>query len=266
MEKDQRVEADQFTYAAVLHCCTTACKVEEGKFYFNCIKKPNITHYALMVSLLARAGLFDEARSFIEEHHSERHAGVLRTLLDGCWMHHRRNIGKQVFEQLFDLEPRDAENYVLLSKWYSDNENWDLADKLRETIMGTGSKPKKGYSWIEFQNKVHVFGTGDISHPRSEGIYTELQCLMKKVKMLKHRGLVQLVLTSLTTASRLKEGLECGTASGEKGYRKDPEIFIITFNMVSDKLRIPFLNLIIALQKSIKGAPQESQGTPPYGT
>ncbi|KAJ6695130.1 REPEAT-CONTAINING PROTEIN putative-RELATED [Salix koriyanagi] len=156
MEKDQRVEADQFTYAAVLHCCTTACKVEEGKFYFNCIKKPNITHYALM--------------------------RVLGALLDGCWMHHRRNIGKQVFEQLFDLEPRDAENYVLLSKWYSDNEKWDLADKLRETIMGTGSKPKKAYSWIEFQNKVHVFGTGDISHPRSEGIYTELQCLMKKVK------------------------------------------------------------------------------------
>ncbi|KAJ6388313.1 hypothetical protein OIU77_026815 [Salix suchowensis] len=205
MEKDQRVEADQLTYAAVLHCCTTACKVEEGKFYFNCIKKPNITHYALMVSLLARAGLFVEARSFIEEHRIERHAGVLRALLDGCWMHHRRNIGEQVLEQPFDLEPRDAENYVLLSKWHSDNEKWDLADKLRETIMGT--KPKKAYSWIEFQNKVHVFGTGDISHPRSEGIFTELQCLMKKVK-----------------AEAQRPG--------------------------SDK----------------KVAPQESQGTPPYGT
>jgi len=181
MEKDQRVEADQFTYAAVLHCCTAACMVEEGKFYFNCIKEPNITHYALMVSLLARACLFDEARAFMEEHHIERHAEVLRALLDGCWMHHRRNIGKQVFEQLCDLEPLDAENYVLLSNWYSDNGKWDLVDKLRETIMSMGSKPKKAYSWIEFQNKVHVFGTGDISHPRSERIYTELQCLMKKV-------------------------------------------------------------------------------------
>ncbi|KAL3599334.1 hypothetical protein D5086_007252 [Populus alba] len=182
MEKDQRVEADQFTYAAVLHCCTAACMVEEGKFYFNCIKEPNITHYALMVSLLARASLFDEARVFMEEHHIERHAEVLRALLYGCWMHHRRNIGKRVFEQLGDLEPLDAENYVLLSNWYSGNGKWDLVDKLRETIMSMGSKPKKAYSWIEFQNKVHVFGTGDISHPRSVRIYTELQCLMKKVK------------------------------------------------------------------------------------
>lgn len=60
---------------------------------------------------------------------------------------------------------------MLLSNWYADNGKLDMS-----------LKPKKRYGWIEFQNKVHVFGTGDISHPRSERIYTELQCLMKKVK------------------------------------------------------------------------------------
>lgn len=45
-----------------------------------------------------------------------------------------------------------------------------------------GLEPKKAYSWIEFRHKVHVFGTGDVSWPRSEGIFWELQSLMKKME------------------------------------------------------------------------------------
>jgi len=106
MEKDQRAEIDQLTCVAVLHCCTTACMVDrEGKFYFKCIKEPKVAHYTLMVSLLARVRVFDEARAFIEKHHIERSAEVLRALLDGCWIHHRRNIGKRVFKQLCCLKP-----------------------------------------------------------------------------------------------------------------------------------------------------------------
>ncbi|KAK9269108.1 hypothetical protein L1049_000877 [Liquidambar formosana] len=49
------IEMDQFTYAAVLHACCTARMVEEGRFYFNCIRAPKITDCALMVALLARS-------------------------------------------------------------------------------------------------------------------------------------------------------------------------------------------------------------------
>ncbi|KAI9160073.1 hypothetical protein LWI28_004870 [Acer negundo] len=87
MEKDSRIGIDQFTYAAVLHACSTARMVEKGWFYFNRIRVPKITHCVQMVSLLARARLFDEARTFIEERHLERHPEVLRALLDGCRIH-----------------------------------------------------------------------------------------------------------------------------------------------------------------------------------
>ncbi|KAK0588710.1 hypothetical protein LWI29_004473 [Acer saccharum] len=82
MEKDLRIGIDQFTYAAVLQPCSTARMVENGWFYFNRIRVLKVTHCALMVSLLARAELFDEARIFIEERHLERHPKVLRALLD----------------------------------------------------------------------------------------------------------------------------------------------------------------------------------------
>ncbi|XVF34294.1 hypothetical protein REPUB_Repub18cG0047100 [Reevesia pubescens] len=182
MEKDSSLEIDGFAYAAVLHACVTACKVDVGMLYFNCIQAPTVTHCVLMVALLARAGLFNEARTFIEEHQIENSAEVLRALLDGCRIHQQVMIGKRIVEQLCELEPLNAENYVLLSNWYADKAKWDMVDKLKITIKDMGLKPKRAYSWIEFRNKVHVFGTADVSHPRSELIYRELQQLMKKME------------------------------------------------------------------------------------
>ncbi|KAL9406807.1 hypothetical protein Peur_003779 [Populus x canadensis] len=62
MEKDQRAEIDQLTCVAVLHCCTTACMVDqEGKFYFKS-RRP-----ASDVSLHDE----DEERECIQIGHSE---------------------------------------------------------------------------------------------------------------------------------------------------------------------------------------------------
>ncbi|XVF86158.1 hypothetical protein PTKIN_Ptkin18bG0017700 [Pterospermum kingtungense] len=182
MEKDSSLEIDEFTYAALLHACVTACKVDVGKFYFNRIQAPTLTHCLLMVALLGRAGLFDEAQTFIEEHQIENSGDVLRAMLDGCRIHQQAKMGKRIVEQLCELEPLNADNYVLLSNWYAESGKWDMVDKLKMTIKDMGLKPKTAYSWIEFRNKVHVFGTGDVSHPRSQIIHWELQRLMKKME------------------------------------------------------------------------------------
>ncbi|KAG6653748.1 hypothetical protein I3843_05G089300 [Carya illinoinensis] len=182
IETNSSTQTDEVTYAAVLHACRTACMVEQGKFYFSCIKASKAENSSLMVALLARAGLFDEARIFIEEHKLERHVEVLRALLDGLRNHQQPVPGKRVIEQLCELEPLNADNYVLLSNWYANSARWDMVEKLRQTIRDMGLKPKKAYSWIEFRNKVHVFGTGDVSHPRSERIFSELQSLVKKME------------------------------------------------------------------------------------
>ncbi|KAF3430882.1 hypothetical protein FNV43_RR25612 [Rhamnella rubrinervis] len=182
MEKDSGILIDQMTYGAVLHACSTARLVEEGKFYFNCIKAPEVTHFICMVALLARSGLFDEATNFIQRQKIERNTEVLRALLDGCRIHQESKLGKRVIEQICELESLNAENYVLLSNWYAVNGKWDMVKKLRGMIIDLGLKPKKAYSWIEIRNKIHVFGTGDVSHPRSERIYWELHCLMKKIE------------------------------------------------------------------------------------
>lgn len=181
------LEIDDITYASALHASLVANLVEEGKTFFSFIRNPKVRHYALMVSLLVRAGLFNEAKIFIEKNRIGQFAEVTRALLDGCRIHRNVQTGKKIIEKLCNLEPLNADNYILLSNWYASNSKWDMVDKLRETIRDMGLLPKRAYSWIEFHNKIHVFGTGDVSHPRSEKLYWELQSLVKKMEEEGHK-------------------------------------------------------------------------------
>ncbi|KAL2900271.1 Pentatricopeptide repeat-containing protein DOT4 chloroplastic [Bienertia sinuspersici] len=181
MQKNN-LEIDEVAYSSALYACVVANLVEEGKMFFSFIKKPNIRHYTFMVLLLVRAGFFNEASIFIKKNRIGRHVEVVRALLDGCKNHRNVNMGKKIIEELCDLEPLNADNYVLMSNWYASNSKWDRVDKVRETIRDMGLVPKRAYSWIELHNKIHVFGTGDVSHPRSEKVYWELHCLVKKME------------------------------------------------------------------------------------
>lgn len=220
MEKDTTVNIDEFTYAVVLHACGTARMVEKGKFYFNRVKRPKVTHYAMMVRLLAHAGHLGEAKSFIEEHQIGRHEEILRALLDGCRIHQQDRFGKQVAEQLSELDSLNAEIYVLLSNWHAHFGKWDMVQGLKETIGDMGLRPKKAYSWIEFRNKVHVFGTGDVSHPRSEEIYWKLKHSIEKMK---HEGRHMSSRFSLHDVDEERECIQIGHS----------EMLAISFGLIS---------------------------------
>lgn len=220
MEEELRIEIDQFPEAAALLACNAALMVDKGRLYFDRIKEPKVGHYALMVSLLARAGLFDEARIFIEEQGIERQAEVLKALLDGCRIHQQGKLGKQVINQLCNLEPLNADNYILLSNWYANNDKWDKVDEIQQSIRDMGLKPKKAYSWIELKNKVHVFGTGDVSHPRSERIYWELKCLMNEME---GKGYKPITAFNLHDVDEERECIQIGHS----------ELLAISFGLIS---------------------------------
>ncbi|MQL77958.1 hypothetical protein Taro_010384 [Colocasia esculenta] len=176
------LQPDETAYHAVVHACSTARMVKEGRVYFGRIKEPRVEHLALFVSLLARAGLLDEARGFVDQCWAGQHPQVQRALLDGCRIHQDVNLGKRVAERLVELEPLNAENYVMLSNIYAVNAKWSMVEGLRETIRDMGLRTRTACSWIEVGGKVHAFGVGDVAHPRSERIRWELQGLMKRVE------------------------------------------------------------------------------------
>lgn len=43
-------------------------------------------------------------------------------------------------------------------------------------------KKDPGFSWIDVQNKVHLFVVGDRSHPEGDSIYGKVEDMMKRIK------------------------------------------------------------------------------------
>eukprot|EP01018_Ginkgo_biloba_P030431 Gb_26340 [translate_table: standard] len=181
------IEPNYVTYTGVLLACSHAGLVDQGWQYFRCMSRhyqitPRVEHYACMVDLLGRAGHMDEAHDFIKRMPLQPSARVWGALLGACKIHCYIDLGEHVAAHLFELEPENAGNYLLLSNIYAEAGRWDDVAKVRRMIKGRGVKRKPGYSWIEVKNRVHAFSVGDTSHPQYENIYAMAESLFEQMK------------------------------------------------------------------------------------
>lgn len=133
------MKPDHVTFTHILYACTHAGLIEEGWQYFNCMKQdycitPRVDHYACMVDLLGRAGHLDEAQELIKNMPLAPNAGVWGALLGACRIHGNIELAKYAAERLFELEPEDAGNYILLSNIYAAGGRWDDAAKTAPPI------------------------------------------------------------------------------------------------------------------------------------
>eukprot|EP01018_Ginkgo_biloba_P015526 Gb_39725 [translate_table: standard] len=178
---------NHITFVGLLSACSHAGLVDEGWQYFNLMSQeyqivPSIEHYACMVDLLGRAGRLDEAHCLLKEMSLEPNAIVWRALLGACKIHCNMKLGELVAKHLFELEPEYDGNYVLLSNIYASAGRWDNVEKLRTMMNDKGIRKKPGCSWIEIENRVHVFLSGDRMHPQSDKIYGMLKRLIAQMK------------------------------------------------------------------------------------
>jgi pentatricopeptide repeat protein len=181
------VKPDDVTLVGVLSACSHAGLVEEGLQYFHSMNRdyglvPKMEHYACMVDLLSRAGRLDEARDMIAEMPFKPSPSVWGALLSACRTHGKIELGEYVARHLFEIEPYNTGNYVLLSNIYADAGRWDDVMKIRIMLKERGLKKSPGCSWVEVNNRAHGFIGGDRSHPQSEEIYTLLENLGKQMK------------------------------------------------------------------------------------
>eukprot|EP01018_Ginkgo_biloba_P030474 Gb_39962 [translate_table: standard] len=172
---------NHITFVGVLSSCSHAGLVDEGWRYFDSMYQdyhiePRVEHYACMVDLLGRAQRLDEAYNFIENMPLEPSAGVWGALLGACRIHCNIELAECVAECLFQLEPENAGNYILLSNIYAQAGRWHDAAKVRKAMKEKTLKKRPGCSWIEVNNRFHAFLVGDISHPQSHKIYAMLDC------------------------------------------------------------------------------------------
>ncbi|GJS95754.1 pentatricopeptide repeat-containing protein [Tanacetum coccineum] len=159
--QENLVEIDPVSFVSVLSACRHAGLVNEGKNVFKLMKEkhniePKLEHYACMVDLLGRAGLFDETLRLIESMPMEPDAGVWGGLLGACQMHSNVKVAELALDNLVKLEPGNQAHYVVLSSIYAESGRWADARSLRMKIIESGVKKTPGRSWINENRDVPV--------------------------------------------------------------------------------------------------------------
>ncbi|CAI9101464.1 OLC1v1038797C1 [Oldenlandia corymbosa var. corymbosa] len=182
MQKED-IEPDRITYISVLTACSHSGLLEEGKQVFDSIVDPDIDHYACMVDLYCRVGRLDEAKRLIDVMPMDPHAGIYGSLLNASRVHTRIDLGEFAASKLFELEPENSGNYVLLSNIYARAGRWEDVDRIRGSMKKGGVKKTTGWSWVEHDGELHRFIVGDQSHERSVEMHRVLAELKKKMKV-----------------------------------------------------------------------------------
>lgn len=178
---------NHISFVGLLCACSHAGLVDEGWHYFNSMSRdygimPSEGHYACMVDLLGRAGHLYEAEAFIENMPIEPDSVVWGALLGACRIHQNVEVGRRVAERLFQLEPQNSGNYVLLSNIYASIGMWDEVGEVRKLMKDRGVTKEPGFSWIQVKNRLHSFLTGDNKHEQTDEIYSKLKELYKQLK------------------------------------------------------------------------------------
>ncbi|GAA0168999.1 hypothetical protein LIER_40691 [Lithospermum erythrorhizon] len=151
-------------------------------------------HYGIMVDLFCRANLIEEAYQFIKDMPIIPNPAIWRTLLAACRRHKLVEKGEPIAQHLFQLEPLNAENYLLLSSLYASSYDWVKMSSVRRQMKELGIRTVPGCSSIEVAGVVHEFVMGDRSHPDAQEIREFLRKVAQRVSSEGHEPWLATVL------------------------------------------------------------------------
>ncbi|XVF54121.1 hypothetical protein PTKIN_Ptkin05aG0155600 [Pterospermum kingtungense] len=181
------MKPDQITFTALLSACSHAGRVDMGcKFFQSMVEEyklqPQVEHYTCMVDLLGRAGHLNQAYDLITAMPCDPDDCIWGSLLGSCRRHGDDKLAKVVANHIFKLDATSIGYRVLLANLYEDLGKVSEVAKARSEIKDKGLKKQPGCSWIEVDNKIHIFVAGDCSDHQSEEIYSVLDNLTLEMK------------------------------------------------------------------------------------
>ncbi|XP_050230417.1 pentatricopeptide repeat-containing protein At5g39350 [Mercurialis annua] len=151
------VKPNEITFTSVLHACSHAGLVDEGLqllefMHLDLKTSPREDHYTCIVDLLGRSGRLDEAYDMIRTMPFMPGHSVWGALLGACVIHENVELGEVAARRLFDLEPENTGNYVLLAKLYSAVGRWKDAENVRRMMDCIGLRKAPAQSLIDAIN------------------------------------------------------------------------------------------------------------------
>ncbi|KAK8930633.1 putative pentatricopeptide repeat-containing protein [Platanthera zijinensis] len=146
---------DEILFLAILSACNYANLVAEGRKCFKSMVleyelMPWMEHYGVMVDMLCRGGLLNEAFEIISGMHIKPDGVIWRTLIRASQEEGQVGIVGQFIDLLIKIEPENSENYIMKSSLHGINGEWNNVEDVRHEMGTSGvSKKSPGCSWIE---------------------------------------------------------------------------------------------------------------------
>ena len=148
--QQKNFKPDNITFVGVLSACINADMVKEGQKYFDSISEhgiaPTLDHYACMITLLGRSGRIDKAMDLIQGMPHEPNYHIWSTLLFVCAKGDLKN-AELAASHLFELDPRNAGPYIMLSNLYAACGRWKDVAVVRSLMKEKNAKEFAAYSW-----------------------------------------------------------------------------------------------------------------------
>ncbi|PON59993.1 Tetratricopeptide-like helical domain containing protein [Trema orientale] len=183
------VKPNHVTFVGLLSACSHGGLVEKGRWCFDVMKdvysiEPQVHHYACLVDILSRAGLFDEAERVIGDMPVKPDVFVWGALLGGCQMHGKVELGERVAKYLIDLEPLNHAFYVNLCDIYAKSGRFEDVKNIRTLMKERGIKKEvAGCSMIEIDGVVHEFSVRGSPDVVTERVLQVLNVLTGDLKI-----------------------------------------------------------------------------------
>ncbi|KAL1369001.1 hypothetical protein HN51_023137 [Arachis hypogaea] len=185
---------DSITFLSVLAACCRKGMVDVGHRVFDSMVKehsiePTPEHYSIMVDMLGRAGLLNEAEVLMHQIPGGPRLSVLQSLLGSCRIHGNIEMAERVIDRLVEMDPASSGSYVLMANLYAEKGKWEKVAEVRKLMRERGVKKEVGFSWVDVGGinslYLHGFSSGDKSHPESEDICNMAEFIGLQMKVLK---------------------------------------------------------------------------------
>ncbi|XP_058104191.1 pentatricopeptide repeat-containing protein At1g32415, mitochondrial [Magnolia sinica] len=168
------------TFLGILSACSHTGMIDQGWEFFNSMMRdhsipPADEHYISIIDLLGRAGKIAEAEEFVCGLPFEPGPTIWGALLGVCSLGNvNADVGKRAALRILELEPLNAPAHVLLCNIYAATNQQREEGMLRKAMGAKGVRKVPGCSWIQLKGRVHVFLSGDRSHPQTDEILSLL--------------------------------------------------------------------------------------------
>ncbi|KAL5788841.1 hypothetical protein ACOSP7_005790 [Xanthoceras sorbifolium] len=144
---------DSATYLCILSACSHAGLIDDGLVIFKQMVEenkvsPSREHYGCIIDLLARAGCLSDASWIAGKLSEGMGPDFWRALLSGCVLHGNVELAELAATKVFELDPEESGQAVLLSNAYASVGRFQDAEALRSSMQKKGLIKNPGISFL----------------------------------------------------------------------------------------------------------------------